>query len=165
MDSGAALRASAISAVRSIRYCSIGAMFGYLSDCAAAVDTTQPMAATIPRTIVSSDLRRISIPFLAGSLCVSASSSSLRQKRPRYRSVSFNAKTTRTQRRTALFRSREEKKLAHLAGNITSDGTLFGPGKCLVDISAFEYPKSAHVFLGLGVRAVSDRHLAIVLLS
>src|SRR5215208_3022877 len=60
-----------------------------------------------------------------------------------------------------LFRSRVEKKLAHLAGHIAGDGTLLRPCQRLVDISAFQYPKSAHVLLGLGVRPVGDEHLAV----
>src|SRR5215510_16405896 len=62
-------------------------------------------------------------------------------------------------------RSREEQKLAHLAGHIAGDGTLLRPCKCLVDISAFQNPKSAHVLLGLGVRPVGDEHLSVGLLS
>src|SRR5882672_9677642 len=58
-------------------------------------------------------------------------------------------------------RSRVEKKLAHLAGHIAGDGTLLRPYQRLVDISAFQYPKSAHVLLGLGVRPVGDEHLAV----
>src|SRR5579863_2544667 len=64
-----------------------------------------------------------------------------------------------------LFRSREEKKLAHLAGHIAGDGSLLRPSECLVHIGAFQYPKSAHVLLGLGVRPVGDEHLAVGLLS
>src|ERR1035438_10780013 len=56
-------------------------------------------------------------------------------------------------------RVRVEKKLAHLAGHIAGDGTLLRPCQRLVDISAFQYPKSAHVLLGLGVRPVGDEHL------
>src|SRR5579863_2632216 len=62
-----------------------------------------------------------------------------------------------------LFRSREEKKLAHLAGHIAGDGSLLRPSECLVHIGAFQYPKSAHVLLGLGVRPVGDQHLAAAL--
>src|SRR5262245_37330135 len=46
MESGAALRANRISAFFSIRYWSIGAILGYLSVCAAAFDTQQPMTMT-----------------------------------------------------------------------------------------------------------------------
>src|SRR5580704_6025434 len=60
-----------------------------------------------------------------------------------------------------LFRSRVEKKLAHLAGHIADDGTLLRPCQRLVDISAFQYPKSAHVLLGLGVRPVGDENIAV----
>src|SRR6266496_955439 len=60
-----------------------------------------------------------------------------------------------------FLRSRVEKKLAHLAGHIAGDGTLLRPCQRLVDISAFQYPKSAHVLLGLGVRSVGDEHLAV----
>src|SRR5215471_10538694 len=65
----------------------------------------------------------------------------------------------------SLFRSREEKKLAHLAGNIASDGSLLRPCECLIHIGGFQYPKSAHVLLGLGVRSVGDEHIAVCLLS
>src|ERR1700757_1438384 len=60
-----------------------------------------------------------------------------------------------------LFRSREEKKLAHLAHRIAGDGTLARPCECLVHIGAFQYPKSAQVLFSLGVRPVGDEHLAI----
>src|SRR6266702_1484372 len=67
-------------------------------------------------------------------------------------------------RRVRLFRcflrSREEKKLAHLAGHIAGDGALLRPCQRLVHIGAFQYPQSAHVLLGLGVRPVGDEHLA-----
>ena len=43
MESGAALRASRISAFLSIKYWSTGAIFEYLSDCAAAFGTRKPM--------------------------------------------------------------------------------------------------------------------------
>src|SRR5438128_12500478 len=43
MESGAALRASRISAFLSIKYCSTGAIFEYLSDCAAAFGTRKQM--------------------------------------------------------------------------------------------------------------------------
>src|SRR5215469_3667781 len=65
----------------------------------------------------------------------------------------------------SLFRSRVEKKLAYLAGNIAGDGTLLRPCKCLIQIGGFQNPKTAHVLLGLGVRSVSDEHLAVGLLS
>src|SRR5216683_6687882 len=60
-----------------------------------------------------------------------------------------------------LFRSRVEKKLAHLAGHIAGDGSLLRPCQRLVQISAFQYPKTAHVLLGLGVRPVGDEHLTV----
>src|SRR5690348_7133917 len=51
MDSGAALRASAISASRSaIRYCSRGAMLGYFAFTSWAV-ARHALASSIPRTI------------------------------------------------------------------------------------------------------------------
>src|SRR6516225_6495629 len=51
--------------VFSIRYWSIGAILGYGSDCAAALDIPQAMLMTSTKTIVSSDLRLISAPFLS----------------------------------------------------------------------------------------------------
>src|ERR1700731_819973 len=60
-----------------------------------------------------------------------------------------------------LFRSREEKKLAHLAHRIGGDGALARPRECLVHIGAFQYPKSAQVLLGLGVWSVGDEHFTI----
>ena len=38
------------------------------------------------------------------------------------------------------------------------------PRQCLVHIGGFQYPKTAHVLLGLGVRPVGDEHLAVGLL-
>src|SRR5579863_8136105 len=61
----------------------------------------------------------------------------------------------------SLFRSGEEKKLAHLAHRIAGDGALARPRECLFYIGAFQYPKSAHVLLGLGVRSVGDKNGAI----
>jgi hypothetical protein len=46
MESGAALRASRISAFLSIKYWSIGAIFEYLSDCSAAFGTRKQMLIT-----------------------------------------------------------------------------------------------------------------------
>src|SRR5439155_23964007 len=63
-----------------------------------------------------------------------------------------------------LFRSRVEKKLAHLARHTASDGSLLRPCKCLIQIGGFQYPESTHVLLGLGVRPVSDQHPAVGLL-
>src|SRR5215472_10759494 len=63
-----------------------------------------------------------------------------------------------------LIRSREEKKLAHLAHRIAGDGTLAGPRECLIQVCAFQYPESAHVLLGLGVGSVGNEHLAVSLL-
>src|SRR5262249_2679429 len=65
----------------------------------------------------------------------------------------------------SLFRSRVEKKLAHLARHIAGDGSLLRPCECLIYIGGFQYPESAHVLLGLGVRSVGDEHLAVGLLS
>src|ERR1700752_3000398 len=64
----------------------------------------------------------------------------------------------------AGFRSRVEKKLAPLAGHIAGDGALARPRECLVHIGGFQYPKSAHVLLGLDVRSIGDEHLAVGLL-
>src|SRR5205085_8908812 len=36
--------------------------------------------------------------------------------------------------------------------------------KCLIQIGSFQYPESAHVLLGLGVRSVGDEHPAVGLL-
>src|ERR1700680_301834 len=51
MESGAALRASRISAFLSIKYWSTGAIFGYLSDCAAAFGTSEPMLISSTRIV------------------------------------------------------------------------------------------------------------------
>src|SRR5215475_6286683 len=64
----------------------------------------------------------------------------------------------------SLLRSRVEKKLAHFAGHIAGDGSLFRPCKCPIEIGGFQYPESAHVLLGLCVRSVGDEHLAVGLL-
>src|SRR5712691_10396095 len=52
MESGAALRASRISAFPSIKYWSTGAIFGYLSDCAAAFGTRKPMLITSTKAMI-----------------------------------------------------------------------------------------------------------------
>src|SRR5215470_17564913 len=58
-------------------------------------------------------------------------------------------------------RSRAEKNLAHLARRTAGDGTLARPRQRLVHISGFKYPETAYVLLGLGVRPVGDKHLAV----
>src|SRR5499427_4806540 len=64
----------------------------------------------------------------------------------------------------SLFRSRVEKKLAHLARRIAGDGTLARPRECLVHIGGFQYPETAYVLLGLGVWPIGDEHRTIRLL-
>src|SRR5215831_3546512 len=64
----------------------------------------------------------------------------------------------------SLFRSRVEKKLAHLARCITGDGSLLRPCECLIHIGGFQYPETAHVLLGLGVWPIGDEHRTIRLL-
>src|SRR3984885_9978763 len=72
---------------------------------------------------------------------------------------------TPNSRRVRLFRSsflgRLEKKLAHLAGGPAGDDSLAAPRQCLVQVSRFQYPKTAYVLLGLQVRPVGDEHLTI----
>src|SRR5262245_6123971 len=64
----------------------------------------------------------------------------------------------------SLFRSRVEKKLAHLARRIAGDGSLARPRERLVHIGGFQYPETAHVLLGLGVWPIGDEHRTIRLL-
>src|SRR6516165_10568677 len=64
----------------------------------------------------------------------------------------------------SLFRSRVEKKLAHLARRIAGDGTFARPRECLVHIGGFQYPETAYVLLGLGVWPIGDEHRTIRLL-
>src|SRR5215831_13252540 len=54
--------------VFSIKYWSIGAILGYVSDCAAALEIPQAMLITSKRIIVISDLRLMSVPFRSGRL-------------------------------------------------------------------------------------------------
>src|SRR5437667_9822345 len=61
----------------------------------------------------------------------------------------------------SLSRSRAEKNLSHLSRRPTGDGTLARPRQCLVQVSGFQYQKTAYVLLGLQVRPVGDEHLAI----
>src|SRR6266481_3677357 len=51
MESGAALGASRISALLSIKYWSTRAILGYLSDCAAAFGTSEPMLISSTRIV------------------------------------------------------------------------------------------------------------------
>src|SRR5580704_16527368 len=53
MELGAALRANRISAFLSIKYWSTGAIFEYLSDCAAACGTRKPRLITRAKIIVA----------------------------------------------------------------------------------------------------------------
>src|SRR5215467_8973244 len=64
----------------------------------------------------------------------------------------------------SLFRSRVEKKLAHLARRIAGNGTLARPRECLVHVGGFQYPETAYVLLGLSVRPIGDEHRTIRLL-
>src|SRR5271165_782680 len=52
-------------------------------------------------------------------------------------------------------------KLAHLDRRPTGDDSLAPPRQCLVQVSGFQYPKTADVLLGLQVRPVGDQNLAI----
>src|SRR5262249_22478515 len=61
-------------------------------------------------------------------------------------------------------RVRVEKKLAHLARRIAGDGTLARPCQCLAHISALQYPKTAYVLLGLGIRPIGNENLSVGLL-
>src|SRR5262249_32294529 len=66
---------------------------------------------------------------------------------------------------SAFFGSSVEEKLAYFAWHIAGDGSFLRPRKCLIQIGGLQYPESAHVLLGLGVRSVSDQHLAIAPLA
>src|SRR6266576_4792962 len=52
MESGAALRGSRISAFLSIKHWSTGAIFEYLSDCAAAFGTRKPMLVNSTKALI-----------------------------------------------------------------------------------------------------------------
>src|SRR5947209_20241318 len=52
-------------------------------------------------------------------------------------------------------------KRAHLDRRPTGEGSLAPPGKCIIQISGFQHPKTADVLLGLQVWPVGDEHLAI----
>src|SRR5258707_1528628 len=53
------------------------------------------------------------------------------------------------------------EKRAHLDRRPTGDDSLAPPRQCLVQVRAFQQPKTAYVLLGLQVWPVSDEHLAI----
>ena len=59
-----------------------------------------------------------------------------------------------------LFTSGSAKR-AHLDRRPTGDRGLTPPRQRLVQVSGFQYPKTAYVLLGLQVRPVGDKHLAI----
>src|SRR5215472_13897114 len=61
----------------------------------------------------------------------------------------------------SLFRSRVEKKLAHLAWRIAGNGTLARPRECLVHIGGFQYPETSHMLLGLGEWPIGNEHRTI----
>ena len=50
-------------------------------------------------------------------------------------------------------------KRTHLDRRPTGDGGLAPPFQRLVQVSGFQHPKTANVFLGLRVRPVGDEHL------
>src|ERR1051326_3849939 len=58
-----------------------------------------------------------------------------------------------------------EKHRAHLDRGTAGDGGFASPLDCLVQISSFQNPKTAYVFLGLYVWPVSGEHRTIGLLS
>ncbi len=59
MESGAALRAKAISASRSIMYCSTGAIFGYGSFAACARNCAAPLSATTAANVKNTTTLRV----------------------------------------------------------------------------------------------------------
>ena len=65
MESGAALRASRISAFLSIKYCSTGAIVEYLSDCAAAFGTRKQMLITGTKAVILAILSPIILSLVA----------------------------------------------------------------------------------------------------
>ena len=64
-----------------------------------------------------------------------------------------------------LIGCRTEKDLSHLALPPSGGDAFARPGHRLVHVSAFQYPKTADVFLGLKVRPVGDEDSAIILLK
>jgi hypothetical protein len=66
---------------------------------------------------------------------------------------------------SGLVGRRHEKDLSHLAIASSGGGAFARPRQRLVHVSAFQYPKTADVFLGLQVRPVGDEDSAIVLHS
>src|SRR5467141_2098907 len=60
---------------------------------------------------------------------------------------------------------RIEKDFSHLALPPSGGDAFARPCHRLVHVSAFQYPKTADVFLGLKIRPVGDEHLAIGLPS
>src|SRR3984885_10497328 len=78
-------------------------------------------------------------------------------------SVGSSVLTERGYLRVVVRDSREER--AHLDRHPTGDDSLAPPRQCLIQVRAFQQPKTAYVLLGLQVRPVGDEHLATGLRS
>src|SRR5580658_8387754 len=72
-------------------------------------------------------------------------------------SVGFSVPTERGDLGVVILDSPEE--LAHLDRRSTGDDSLAPPRQCLIQVRAFQQPKTAYVLLGLQVRPVGDEHL------
>src|SRR5260370_36065060 len=144
MDSGAALRARAISAPRSVmRYWSIGAIFGYLSVCAAAFDTPQTMAMTSAKPIVSSDSRLMSPP-LSVTPCSACSVLS-----PALLACLHD-----------FIHVRRWPNLEHVA--IRQSRMLADELYSMIHVPRLKDDNAAELFFGFGIGAVGRCHLAVL---
>src|SRR6478672_9993923 len=119
------------------------------------------------RTHPARNPRNIHPRTMATSLVPMIPSRNLRRKALR----TFNAQvahSTHVSGKSAaqlLVGCRIEKDLSHLDLPPSGGDAFARPCHCLVHVSAFQYPKTADVFLGLKVRPVGDEDSAIGLRS
>src|SRR5450631_2811538 len=139
MDSDAALRARAISASRSaMRYWSTGAIFVYVVPASCAIARyTVPSTTSSANPLIAIALIFLCIVFLlrtrwngARTVLVLPARSKAWATRPRIPRPQWPGCLLPFA--GFLFRSRVEKKLAHLAGHIAGDGSLLRPCECLI---------------------------------
>src|SRR2546425_4287936 len=126
-----------------MRYWSIGAMFGYLSVCAAAFDTPQPMAMTSAKQIVNSESRLMSPP-LSVTPCSACS-------------VLSPALLTCLHQFIHVRRGPNLKNVAVLQGRMLRH-ELYS----MINVPRLKDENAAELFFGFGIGAVGRCHLAVL---
>src|SRR5271165_868714 len=138
MESGAALRASRISAFLSIKYWSTGTIFEYLSDCAAAFGTRKPMLITSTRAMILIILSLVGRP---------------------HREVSFRRRCSLSLMISFYIRRRTYLDCSTLQ---LHSRTLGNELNCVIQISRFKHLNSTQLLLRFRVRTVCHHNLSVL---